>query len=57
MEDGAILKMLDYEFRHHWFIMYSIVSDNDSTMQAMLKHPPIGARGQVPKSLKGKIDD
>ena len=38
-----------------FFIIYVIVSDDDSTMQAELKHPYKGARGQVLKSSKGKL--
>ena len=57
MEDGAIMKMVEDAFRHCCFIIDATVSDNDSTMQDVIKHPPIGARGQVLKSPKGKIDE
>ena len=40
-----------------FFIIYFIVSDDDSTMRAVLKHPSKGARGQVLKTSKGKIDE
>ena len=33
-----------------------IISDDDSTMKAVLKHPSIGVRGKVIKSSKGKLD-
>ena len=56
MEAGAILKMVEDAFRHHCFIIYSIVRDDDSTMQDVLKHPSIGVRGQLMKSSKGKLD-
>ena len=57
MEDYAILKMVEDAFYNRFFIIDSIVSDGDSTMQAMLKHPSIGVRGQVLKSSKGKLDE
>ena len=34
-----------------------IVSDNESTIQAVLKHPLIVFRGQVMKTSKGKLDE
>ena len=52
MEDYAILKMVEDAFYNHFFIIDVIVSDNDRTMQAVLKHPSRGARGQVLKSSK-----
>ena len=55
MESDAILKMVEYAFRHHCFIIYAIISDCDSEMQAVLKHSPRGSHGQVIKSSKGKI--
>ena len=39
------------------FIIDFIVSDDDSTMRAVLNHPSIGVRGQVVKSSKGKLDE
>ena len=55
MEASAILKMVEDAFYNRFFIIDFIVSDNDSTMRALLKHPSKGARGQVLKSLKGKL--
>ena len=57
MEDSAILKMVEDTLYNHLFIIDVIVSDDDSTMQAVLKHPYIGARGLVLNSSKGKIDE
>ena len=57
MGAGAILKMVEYAFCHHCFIMDEIVSYDDSTMQAVLKHQSIGAHGEVMRSPKGKIDE
>ena len=47
MEASAILKMVEDAFYNRFFIIDVIVSDNDSTMQAVLKHPSKGARVQV----------
>ena len=55
MEASAILKMVEDAFYNFFFIIDVIVSDNDSTMLAVLKHPYKGSRGQVLKSLKGKL--
>ena len=54
MEASAILKMVEDAFYNRFFIIDVIVSDDDSTMQAVLKHPSKGARVQVLKSSKGK---
>ena len=56
MEASAILKMVEDAFYNRFFVIDVIVSDNDSTMRAVLKHPSKGARGQVLKSSKGKLD-
>ena len=57
METGAIMKMVEDAFRHHCFIIIDVIlSDDDITMQEMLKHPSIGAQGQVINSSKGKLD-
>ena len=53
VEASAILKMVEDAFYNRFFIIDVIVSDNDSTMRAVLKHPSKGARGQVLKSSKG----
>ena len=57
IEASAILKMAEDAFYNQFFIVDIIVSDNDSKMQAVLKHPFIGYRGQVLKTKKGKIDE
>ena len=55
MEASAILKMVEYAFYNRFFIIDVIVSKNNSTMRAVLKHPSKGARGQVLKSSKGEF--
>ena len=57
MEASAILKMVEYEFYNSFLIIDVIVSYDDSTTQAVLKHTYKGARGQVLKSAKGKLDE
>ena len=57
MEASAVLKMVEDALYDQFFIVDVLVSDNDSTMQAVLKHPLIGVRGQVLKSSKGKLDE
>ena len=42
MEASAILKMVEDALYNHFFIIDVIVSDDDSTMKAVLKHPLIG---------------
>ena len=56
MEASAILKMIEDAYYNRFFIIDVIVSDDDSTMRAVLKHPIIGVRCQVLKTLKGKLD-
>ena len=55
MEASAILKMVEDAFYNCFFIIDVIVSNDDSTMRAVLKHPSKGARGQVLKSSKGNL--
>ena len=57
MEASAILKMVEDALYNCFFIIHVIVSNNDSTMRAVLKHPLIGVRGKVMKSSEGKIDE
>ena len=57
MEASAVLKMVEDALYDQFFIVDVIVSDNDSTMRTVLKHPLIGVRGQVLKSSKGKLDE
>ena len=56
MEDSAILKTVEDALYNRFFIVDVIVRDNEGTMRAFLKHPSKGARGQVLKSSKGKLD-
>ena len=57
MEASAILKMVEDAHYNRFFIIDAIVSDDDSTMRAVLKHPRIGVRGQFLKTSKGKLDE
>ena len=57
MEASAILKMVEDAFYNCFFIIDVIGSDDDSTMQTVLKHPSKGARGQVLNLSKGKLDE
>ena len=57
MEAYAILKMVEDALYNCFFIIDVIVSEDKSTMQYLLKHPSKGARGQVLKSSKGKLDE
>ena len=49
--------MVEDAFYNRFFIVDVIVNDDDSTMQAVLKYPYIGVRGQVLKSSKVNIDE
>ena len=42
MEDSAILKMVEDSFYNRFFIIYIIISDDDSIMKAVLKHTSKG---------------
>ena len=57
MEDSTIMKMVEDAFYNHFFIIDVIVSNNDLTIQDVLKHKSIGVRGQYLKSYKGKLDE
>ena len=48
--------MVEDAYYNRFFIIDVIVSDDDSTMRAVPKHPIIGVQGQVLKTLKGKLD-
>ena len=50
MEAFAIMKMTEDVFYNHFFIIDVIVSDDDSTMQAVRKHPSKVSWGQVMNS-------
>ena len=55
MEASTMIKMVEDSFYNRIFIIDVIVSDDDSTMRDVLKHPSKGAWGQVLKSWKGKL--
>ena len=57
MEASTILKIVEDAFYNQFFIVDGIVSDDNSTMVAVLKHPLIGVRGQVLKISKEKLDE
>ena len=48
--------MVEDAYYNRFFIIDVIFSDNDSTMQAVLKNPSIGVQGQILKISKGKLD-
>ena len=50
MEASAILKMVEDALYNWFFIVDAIISDDDSTVRAVLKHPLIGVRGKVLKT-------
>ena len=56
MEASTILKMVEDAFYNRFFIVDVIVSNNDSTMWAGIKHPLIDVWGQFLKTPKGKLD-
>ena len=47
MEAPSILKMVEDALYNGYFIVDVIVSDNDSTMRAVIKNPLIVVWGQV----------
>ena len=55
MEASAILEMVEDALYNHFFIIDVIISDNEITMQDVLKHPSKGAQSQFLKSLKRKL--
>ena len=57
MEASSIMEIVEDAFYNHLFIIVVVVSNDDSTMRAVFKHPSKGARGQVLKSSKGKLYD
>ena len=57
METDAILKIVEDAFYHFYFIIGVIVSDEDITIQALLKHKPRSFQGQVLNSSKVKLDE
>ena len=57
MEASEIMKMVEDAVYNWFFIIGVIVSDDDSTLRAVLKHPSKGAQGQVLNSSKVKLDE
>ena len=57
MEAYDILKLVEDAFYNQFFIVDVIVSDDDSTIISVIKHPSIGVRGQVLKTSKGNFDE
>ena len=55
MEASDILKMIEDTFYNQFFIVEFIVSDDNSTMQDVIKNPLIGVWGQVMKTSKVKL--
>ena len=49
--------MVEDAFYNRFFTVDVIVSDNDSTMRAVIKHHLIGVPGQVMKTSNGKLDE
>ena len=56
MEASARMNMVEDDYCNRFFIIDVIFSDDNSTMQDVLKHPSIDVRGQVLKTSKGKLD-
>ena len=57
MEASAILKFVEDAFYIISFTVDVIISDDDSTMQSVLKNPLISVQGQSLKKSKGKLDE
>ena len=57
MDASAILKMVQDAFYNCFLIIDFIVSNDESTLRYVLKHPYKGAQGQVLKSSKVKLDE
>ena len=55
MEASEILSMVDDAFYNLFFIIDGIVSDDESTIPAVLKHQSKGAQVQFLNTSKGKI--
>ena len=51
------MNMVENKFYNHFFIIDVIVSDNDNTIRAVLKHPHKCSQGQVLNSSKGNLDE
>ena len=57
MEASEIMKMVEDALYNFFFFIDIIVSDDDSTMRDVLKHPSKGAQGQVLNTSKVKLDE
>ena len=57
MKVYAIMKMLEDALYNRLLIIDLIVSDDYSTIRAILKHLSKVERGQILKSSKGKINE
>ena len=57
MKADVVLKILEDTLLHLYFIIYVIVSEYEIKIQDVIKHLLMGARGQLLKSSKGKLDD
>ena len=57
MEASEILNMVEDALYSCFFIIYVIVSNDNITIQAVLKHTSKGDQGQVMKLSKLKIDE
>ena len=55
MEASSILKMVEDELYNRFLIVDVIVTDDDSTMQAVIKYSSKGSQGRVMKSSKVKL--
>ena len=53
MEASAILKMVEDAFYNRFLMIDVVISDDDSTIRAVLEHPSKGTQGQILKSSKG----
>ena len=57
MEDSANMKMVEDAFYNFFLIIDVIVSNDESTLRSVFKHPYKGAQGQFLKSSKVKLDE
>ena len=57
MEASAVLKIVQDAFYNRFFIVDVIVSDDYSSIRAVLKHSSIDVRGKVLKTSKGELDE
>ena len=57
MKASVIMKMVEDAFYNCFFVIDFIISNDYITIQAVLKHPSKGARGQVLNSSKVKLDE